>query len=83
MCIRDRYAKDNVLAFSIAPGFTDTDMAYEGATDADMKRILGEIPLGTMASPKEIGALTAFLCSDPVRHLTGATFDINGASYVR
>lgn len=81
--IARQYAADNVLAFAIAPGFTDTDMAYEGATDADMKRILGEIPLGTMASPKEIGALTAFLCSDPVRHLTGATFDVNGASYVR
>lgn len=81
--IARQYAKDNVLAFSIAPGFTDTDMAYEGATDADLKRILGEIPLGTMASPHEIGALTAFLCSDHVRHLTGATFDINGASYVR
>ena len=81
--IARQYAKDNVLAFAIAPGFTDTDMAYEGATEADLKRILGEIPLGTMASPNEIGALTAFLCSDHVRHLTGATLDINGASYVR
>lgn len=81
--IARQYGKENVLAFSIAPGFTDTDMAYEGATEADMKRILGEIPLGTMARPEEIGALTAFLCSDHVRHLTGATFDVNGASYVR
>lgn len=81
--IARQYGKENVLAFSIAPGFTDTDMAYEGATEADVKRIVGEIPLGEMASPQEIGALTAFLCSDHVRHLTGATFDVNGASYVR
>jgi NAD(P)-dependent dehydrogenase (short-subunit alcohol dehydrogenase family) len=81
--IARQYAKEHVLAFAIAPGFTETDMAHEGQTEADLKRILGEIPLGTMASPKEIGALTAFLCSDHVRHLTGATFDINGASYVR
>lgn len=81
--IARQYAKENVLAFSIAPGFTETDMAYEGQSEADLKRILAEIPLGTMASPKEIGALTAFLASDHVRHLTGATFDINGASYVR
>ncbi|MEZ5923153.1 MAG: SDR family oxidoreductase [Hyphomicrobiaceae bacterium] len=81
--IARQYAGENVLAFAIAPGFTDTDMAYEGATDTDLKRILGEIPLGTMAAPGEIGALTAFLCSDQVRHLTGATFDVNGASYVR
>lgn len=82
--IARQYAKENVLAFSIAPGFTDTDMAYEGGvTEADVQRIVAEIPLGTMASPQEVGALTAFLCCDHVRHLTGATFDINGASYVR
>jgi len=77
------FAKDNVLAFAIAPGFTDTDMANDSLDEAGLKRVLAEIPLGTMASPQECGALAAFLCSDQVRHLTGATFDINGASYVR
>jgi len=77
------YAKDNILAFAIAPGFTETDMGYAGLDDAGIKRIQSEIPLGAMASPEECGALAAFLCSDKVRHMTGATFDINGASYVR
>jgi NAD(P)-dependent dehydrogenase (short-subunit alcohol dehydrogenase family) len=77
------YARDNILAFAIAPGFTETKMAYTGLDDAGIKRILAEIPLGSMASPEECGALAAFLCSDQVRHMTGATFDINGASYVR
>jgi 3-oxoacyl-[acyl-carrier protein] reductase len=77
------YAQDNILAFAIAPGFTDTDMAYSSLDDAGIERILAEIPLGTMVSAEECGALAAFLCSDQVRHLTGATFDINGASYVR
>jgi len=77
------YAKDNILAFTIAPGFTDTEMAYTGLDDAGVERILSEIPLGAMANAEECGALAAFLCSDHARHLTGATFDINGASYVR
>ena len=77
------FAQDNVLAFAIAPGFTETDMATDNLDDTGLKRILAEIPLGSMASPQECGALAAFLCSDHVRHLTGATFDINGASYVR
>lgn len=77
------FARDNILAFSVAPGFTKTEMAYEGTTEADVKRILSEIPLGSMASPDEVAALVAFLSSDKVRHMTGATFDINGASYVR
>jgi NAD(P)-dependent dehydrogenase (short-subunit alcohol dehydrogenase family) len=58
-------------------------MAYTGLDDAGIARIVAEIPLGSMASPAECGALAAFLCTDHVRHLTGATFDINGASYVR
>lgn len=77
------FAQDNVLAFAIAPGFTDTEMAYTSLDDAGIERVLAEIPLGSMASAEECGALAAFLCSDQVRHLTGATFDINGASYVR
>lgn len=77
------YARDNILAFAIAPGFTETEMAYTGLDDSGIQRILAEIPLGSMASPEECGALAAFLCSDQVRHMTGATFDINGASYVR
>jgi 3-oxoacyl-[acyl-carrier protein] reductase len=77
------YAHENILAFAVAPGFTDTEMAHAGMGEADLKRIISEIPLGSMASPEECGALVAFLCSDKVRHMTGATFDINGASYVR
>lgn len=77
------YAAENILAFAVAPGFTETDMAYVGMTETDMKRIISEIPLGSMASAEEVGALVAFLCADQVRHMTGATFDINGASYVR
>ena len=77
------YAADKVLAFVIAPGFTETDMGFAGLDEAGLKRIVGEIPLGSMVRPEECGALAAFLCSDVVRHMTGATFDINGASYVR
>lgn len=77
------YAHENILAFAIAPGFTDTEMAHTGLGLSDVRRIVSEIPLGSMASPDECGALAAFLCSDKVRHMTGATFDINGASYVR
>lgn len=77
------YAKDGVLAFAIAPGFTETEMVSDDVDDEALKRVVADIPLGAMASPEEIGSLVAFLCSDRVRHLTGATFDINGASYVR
>jgi 3-oxoacyl-[acyl-carrier protein] reductase len=77
------YAADGVLAFGIAPGFTETEMATESLDAAGMARTVAEIPLGALVPPDEIGALAAFLCSDAARHLTGATLDMNGASYVR
>ena len=77
------FARDGILAFAIAPGFTETDMATESLDDKAIERVVSQIPLGRMAAPEEIGDLAAFLCSDSVRHLTGATFDVNGASYLR
>ncbi len=77
------FAKDNILAFGIAPGFTETEMVTAALDQAAIARVVADIPLGEMASAAECGAVAAFLCSDHARHLTGATLDINGASYVR
>ncbi len=77
------FAADGVLAFCIAPGFTDTEMVTGTMDPTAIAEATSDIPLGSMASPEEIGALAAFLCDDRVRHMTGATFDVNGASYLR
>ena len=77
------YGGDDILAFGIAPGFTETAMATESLDAEGMARTVAEIPMGELAPPDEIGALAAFLCSDAARHLTGSTLDVNGASYVR
>ncbi len=77
------FAADGVLAFAIAPGFTDTEMVTGTMSPEAIAEVTRSIPLGAMAAPEEIGALAAFLCDDRVRHMTGATFDVNGASYLR
>jgi len=74
-------AQDGIVAYAIAPGWVDTDMAPQD--EANRAKALRDVPLGRMATPEEIGALTAFLVSDLCRSATGATFDVNGASYVR
>ncbi|MGD8325632.1 MAG: SDR family oxidoreductase [Sphingomonadales bacterium] len=77
------FAKDNILAFTIAPGFTKTEMARGFVLAHGEEAATKDIPLGEMASPEEIGALVSFLAEKDIRHMTGATFDVNGASYVR
>ena len=76
------YAADNIMAYTIAPGWVKTDMAAVGYEPGN-EHMFAEIPMGEPAPPEEIGNLIAFLLSGQARHTTGSTFDINGASYVR
>ncbi len=74
-------ARQNISAYSIAPGWVDTDMA---PSDPQVRAAaMDEIPLGRFADPQEVAALVAFLLSDGCRSSSGATFDVNGASYLR
>lgn len=74
-------ADEGILFFAIAPGWVETRMAPEDIEAR--KKAVAEIPLGRVAAPEEIGALVAFLLTDACPSATGATFDVNGASYVR
>ncbi|WP_102124756.1 SDR family NAD(P)-dependent oxidoreductase [Deinococcus planocerae] len=76
------YARENILAYAVAPGWVRTDMAsgYLREHAADIAR---DIPLGDVAPPEEVANTVAFLASGLARHMTGATLDLNGASYVR
>ncbi|MGB5346743.1 MAG: SDR family oxidoreductase, partial [Woeseia sp.] len=78
------YAADGVLVYIIAPGIVRTRMstdfaALQGGEDA----VTATLAMGEWVPPEEVGELIAFLASGRVRHLSGATLDINGASYLR
>lgn len=74
-------AGENILFYAIAPGWVETRMAPKDV--AARARAVSEIPLGRVADPKEVAAMAVFLLSGHCASATGATFDINGASYVR
>ena len=75
-------AHDGVLAFAVAPGFIETEMA---ARDLATHRsaIVAEIPLGRVGGPDDVAGIVAFLASPMAEYLNGATIDVNGGSYVR
>ena len=74
-------AAENMLFYAIAPGWVETRMAPK---DIEARaRATAEIPLGRVADPEEIAAMCVFLLTGQCASATGATFDINGASYVR
>jgi NAD(P)-dependent dehydrogenase (short-subunit alcohol dehydrogenase family) len=77
------YARENILAFAVCPGFTMTGMAEDYLASRGGEALLADIPIGRVAAPEEIAAAVRFLALDAPASMTGATIDINGASYVR
>jgi NAD(P)-dependent dehydrogenase (short-subunit alcohol dehydrogenase family) len=77
------YARDNILAFAVCPGFTTTGMAEDYLSSRGGDALLADIPLGRVADPAEVAATVRFLALEAPASMTGAVLDINGASYVR
>ena len=75
------YAADDILAYAVAPGWVGTDRIRAKLDQPGNQRLLADVPIGDAAPPEEVGNIVAFLMSGLARHATGATVDINGASY--
>ena len=73
------FARDNILAYAVAPGWVATDLAV-GALD---QALVDALPLREPTPPEDVAEVIAFLASGRSRHTTGATIDITGADYVR
>ena len=82
--IARHYGKKNILAYMIAPGVVRTQLSVDAANAVGGEAVVSAgLAMGEWIPPEEIGALVAFLATGKVRHLSGATLDINGASYIR
>ena len=77
------YAGEGIYAFAICPGFTMTGMAEDYLSSRGGNKLLADIPLGRVAMPDEVAEMAAFCALKAPPSMTGATLDVNGASYVR
>lgn len=73
------YAKDGIRAYVVAPGWVMTERVAPRIKS--LPTALADVPMGEAAPPEEVGNIIAFLLSGLAHHATGATIDINGASY--
>jgi len=76
------YAKDNITAFAVAPGFVRTSLNREFFDKYGAKAAAETIPLGEIAEPEDVAHTIMFLASGLARQATGTAIHINGASYV-
>jgi NAD(P)-dependent dehydrogenase (short-subunit alcohol dehydrogenase family) len=78
------YARQKILAYVITPGVVRTRLSEQfAATNGGEAAVSAGLASGEWVTPDELGRLVAFLASGAVPQLSGATLDVNGASYIR
>lgn len=78
------HAAEGLLCYVIAPGIVRTRMSeIANARVGGEPGTRGGLAMGSWVPPAEIADLVVFLASGTRRHLSGATFDVSGATYIR
>jgi len=75
--IGQEYARRNVTANCIAPGFIATAMT-DALNDKQKEGILAKVPAGRLGSPDDIAAAAVYLASNEAAYVTGQTIHVNG-----
>jgi 3-oxoacyl-[acyl-carrier protein] reductase len=71
------YAKRNVTANCIAPGFIKTPMT-DALNEKQRQGILARVPAARLGTPEDIAAAAVYLSSNEAAYVTGQTIHING-----
>lgn len=78
------YAKDNILSHIIAPGIVRTKMSEDfAALQGGEEKVTNSLAMGEWVPPSEVANLVTYLAAGKAKHLSGATLDMNGATYIR
>ncbi len=75
--IAQEYAKRNVTANCVAPGFIVTPMT-DKLSDKQREVILARIPASRAGTVQEVAAAVAYLASAEAAYVTGQTLHVNG-----
>ena len=78
LCIE--LAPRGITVNSVAPGWVDTEMCEKPFAGSGKDEITKNIPIGRIATPRDIAGPIVFLCSDLARHITGEILNVNGGS---
>ena len=71
------YAKRNVTANCIAPGFIASPM-IDKLNDKQRETILSKVPAGKVGTPQDVAAAAVYLASEEAGYVTGQTIHVNG-----
>ena len=72
-----------IAVTSVAPGFTETDMAADELVGEKGDARRAESPLGRVATPEQVASAVVYLASPEAVMTSGTVLDVNGASFLR
>jgi 3-oxoacyl-[acyl-carrier protein] reductase len=72
-----------IAVTTVAPGWTETDMAADSLSGPRGDAIRAESPLGRVATPEDVARAVLYLASPGAEMASGSVLDVNGASYLR
>ena len=72
-----------IAVTTVAPGWTETDMAAAALEGPGGEQRRNESPLGRVATAGEVASAIVYLASPEAEFATGAVLDFNGASHLR
>ncbi|WP_263787636.1 SDR family NAD(P)-dependent oxidoreductase [Salinibacter grassmerensis] len=80
--IAREFGEDEIKAFTLAPGFTRTDMAQDFIDEYGEAHATSDLALNELTEPADVASVVVFLASGHADHATGTTIDVNAGSYV-
>ncbi|GAU75698.1 2-deoxy-D-gluconate 3-dehydrogenase [Fusibacter sp. 3D3] len=84
MLMANEWAKHNINANAIAPGYMATDNTAALRADEDRSaEILSRIPASRWGTPKDVGGTAVFLASEASNYINGFTIAVDGGWLAR
>jgi 3-oxoacyl-[acyl-carrier protein] reductase len=75
--IAREFAKKNIQANAVAPGFIDTDMTKKLPQEV-VDYFISNIPTGTFGTPEDVAKAVSFLSSADSNYITGQVINVDG-----
>jgi 3-oxoacyl-[acyl-carrier protein] reductase len=71
------YARRNITANAIAPGFIATAMT-DKLSEKQREALLAQVPAGRLGAVADVAAAAVYLASDEASYVSGQTLHVNG-----